>query len=233
MILDVDFEFARLSEDKEIAIFTMDPGLERYHKIIRRRLKTALVDTPIDAPVHTVQIRHALNDTPVPGLAMDYEKWEWSIDWRQLYTCYFGEQQLRDRLMSKWAKGNEEWTLEIKRKLDGGEIDVMTYLEKAVSEFGGGYKEAQKLARRARICRQYKQRDGYEYDFEQDGDLSQEKVILQRLTEKENLTYFEEYSDDEDEGDEEEEEQVSTIRTFPDPRVSLLTVLQVTLSYFE
>jgi hypothetical protein len=206
VVLDSAFDFDRLSEDKNVAIFKMKPPQERYHKALRRRLKGAVEDTPIDVPVHTVQIRRQLNDTPIPGLSVDYEKWELACDWRGLFTHFFGEEQLYNKYTKKWAKDKEAWTSDIQKQVARGEIDMMAAIEKAIHAFAGGSDESKKMARRARIRRQYRQEQGYEYDFEQDGDVGEEKAILKKLREREQFLFLEEYSDDEDAGADDEED---------------------------
>jgi len=206
VLLDASFDFDRLSEEKNVAIFKMDPGQERYHKVLRRRLQSAIEDASIHAPVHTIQIRRSLNDTPIPGLSVDYENWELSCDWRGLYTCFYGEEQLCHRSTQKWVKDREAWTSDIQKQVARGEIDMIGAMEKAIRAFAGGADEAKKMSRRARIRRQYQEEQGYEYDFEQDGDADEEKAILKKLGELEQLSYFEEYSDDEDTGEGAEDE---------------------------
>ena len=82
VILDIAFDFDRLSDDK-------NPGLERYHKVRRSRLKRAVDCPPIVTLSHTVQIRRIVKDTPIPGLSIDYNNWELTCDWQALYTCFF------------------------------------------------------------------------------------------------------------------------------------------------
>jgi hypothetical protein len=141
-------------------------------------------------------------------VSIDFEKWELSCNWRELYTIFYGEEQLCNKYTEKWAKDKEAWASDIQKQMARGEISMMAAVGKAVHAFAGGSDESKKMARRARIRRQYMRDEGYEYDFEQDGDLDEEKAIVGKLKERQQFLFLEEYSDDEDarEGSEDEED---------------------------
>jgi len=77
-----------------------------------------------------------------------------------------------------------------------------------LNEFSTSNDEGLKLARRARIKGQYKERDGTVWDPEKDGDITQEKQIMKNLASMRQMISLQNFSDEEDEsGDEEEEDE--------------------------
>jgi hypothetical protein len=128
-----------------------------------------------------------------------------TCDWRALYTRFFGEDKIYHDYLKKMVKEKEAWAFDMRQQMERGEINMLAVLERAVHTFADGSDDAKKIARRARIRRQLKE-EGVEPDFEQVFELEEEKVILKRLQEREFMSSFEEYSDDEDEPEESEEE---------------------------
>jgi hypothetical protein len=205
VVLDAHFDFDRLSEDKKVAVFKMDPGLEQYHKVERSRLKYAVHYPSITAPSHYVKIRRMVKDSPIPGLSIDYEKWELCCDWRALYTCFFGEDKLYHHHLTKFVKEKEAWASDMRQQMERGEIGMMALMMKAVHTFADGSDEAKKVARRARVTRQYKE-IGLDIEFEDEDEIAEERAILKGLKDMEFSAGFEEYSDDDGNAEESEEQ---------------------------
>jgi hypothetical protein len=207
VILDVAFDFDRLSEDKNLAIFKADPGQEQYHEFRRSCLQRAVDCPPIFDLSHIVQIRHIVKDTPIPGLSIDYENWELTCDWRALYTCFFGEEKMFHDHLSTWVKEKEASAADMWQQMARGEINMIAVLDKALNSFADGAEDAKMAARRARIRQQYKEKGWEEPDFEDEGVLADEKSILKRLKDTEYHAGFDTYSDDGGDPDEAEDEE--------------------------
>jgi hypothetical protein len=204
IVLDSEFDFSHLSEDKVTAIFRIEEFSGECKSVIRGYLRNYVEDMDVEAPRHTVQIRRDVNDTPIPRLSIDYDKLELSCNWRELYTRFYGEEQLYHKLTGAWVKSKEEWAEDLKVKTDRGEVDMMVAMEEAIYAFTDGPQDSRKIARRARIRRQFRELDGREWDVKRDGDLVEETWILSTLAQTQQLASMEEYSDDEGEWKEEE-----------------------------
>jgi hypothetical protein len=207
VILDVAFDFDRLSEDKNLAIFKAHPGQEQYHEVRRSYLQVAANCPPIFDLSHIVQIRRIVKDTPIPGLSIDYENWELTCDWRALYTRFFGEDKMFHDHLSTWVKEKEASAADMWQQMAQGRINMTAFLNKALHSFADGYEDAKMAARRARIRRQYKEKGWEDPDFEDEGVLAEEKSILKRLKDTEFHTGFDTYSDDGGDPDEAEDEE--------------------------
>lgn len=203
VVLDNDFEFNRLSEDMTTAVFRAADIEEGHEPELRNQLRLYLENMNFEEPKHTVTIRRELNDTPIPGFVVDYEALEVSCPWRDLYTAYYVEERLSKKLMAK----KEQLTEGLKAKFESGEMDMAQVIELAVKSIAEGETESRKTARRARIQRQFKQRDGTNWDFERDGHLEVEAKVTKRLIDLGNAVYLErDFSDDEEVGDDEDED---------------------------
>lgn len=210
--LGADFDFSSLSEDGITATFTVDTEHlpEDLHPRARRRLREYLGYMDIDFPKHTVEIRRDVNDGPIPGLSIDYDKLELSCNWRELFNAFYTEEYLYHKFTADAIKKRESWVAELKSRVDRGELDPMSVMTKVFTAFGDDTKESRKLARRARICWQFKQKDGTEWDFRRDGDEAEERKCLAELQNVRFQASFAEFSDDgseEDGGDEENKEE--------------------------
>ncbi|KAG4433100.1 hypothetical protein IFR05_011418 [Cadophora sp. M221] len=209
--LAAGFDFSSLSEDGITATFTVDVDdlPEILHTRARRRLREYVSDMDIEAPKHTVQIRRDVNDGPIPGLSIDYEKLELSCNWRELFGAFYTEEYLYHKFTLKALEKRAAWLEELKAKVDRKELNPMAVMKKALMAFEDDSKDSRKLARRARICWQFKKHDGTEWDFGRDGDEDVERVCLaeiQKTRFSASLEIFnDEESEDDDDGDEETE----------------------------
>ena len=198
------FEFLHLSEDKTQATFEIDQTDEKYKPKIRERLQDALENRLIEAPGYEIQIHRDINDGPIPGLSVDYENLQFTCDWREMYTIFYGEEQIFHGLLNKWVKEQEKWTIGLREKMERGELDMMKMVEQAFDGFASGSEDARKTARRARIRKEYLRLDGTEWDADRDGNERQETKALEMLKDSRIFCSFEEHSDDEDEDVEED-----------------------------
>jgi hypothetical protein len=153
-------------------------------------------------PRHPIKSRSAVW-FPIPGLRVDYEKWELSCDWRALYTCFFGEDKLYHHHSTKFVEEKEAWASDMRQQMERGETEMMAVMMKAVPTFADGSDEAKKIARRARIARQCKKK-GSETEFEDEEEIAEEQAILKGLKDMEFSAGLEEYSDDEVDAEESE-----------------------------
>jgi hypothetical protein len=76
-----------------------------------------------------------------------------------------------------------------------------------MSEFATSNDNGLKLARRARIARQYRELDGTIWSAEEDGYVEEEVKILKRLAIVRQMVGSQEFSEDEDEDDDDSEEE--------------------------
>ncbi|KAG4416013.1 hypothetical protein IFR04_010838 [Cadophora malorum] len=204
-----EFNFSSLSEDRSTATFTVDADElpENLHPRARKRLREYVNDMNIETPRHTVQIRRDVNDGPIPGLTVNYDKLELSCDWRGLFGAFYSEEYLYHKFTAKTLKDRASWLSELKSKVDSGELDPMKVMTQALTAFADDSKDCRKLARRARICWQFKNHDGTEWDFGRDGDEAEERKCLAELQKIRHFTSLEDFSDEEsEEGDDDDEE---------------------------
>jgi len=204
--LNSEFEFLHLSEDKTLATFQIDETDEKYKAIIRKRLREAVEDRIIEAPQYDIQIHRDINDGPIPGLSVDYENLQLTCDWREMFSIFYGEEQIYHQMLGKWVKDKEAWTIGLREKMERGELDMGKLIEQAIGGFASGSEDARKIARRARIRREFQRLDGSEWDAELDGDLELEKQALKHLKDSRYICSFETHSDDEDEDEDEDED---------------------------
>ncbi|CZS97853.1 uncharacterized protein RAG0_06741 [Rhynchosporium agropyri] len=205
------FNFSSLAEDGSTAIFSVDTAslTDELQPKARQRLRFDLSQSMIEQPQHTVQIRRDVNDGPIPGLSMDYEKLELSCNWRELYAAFYNEEYLYHIFTRKALKKRGPWLEGLKAQVDRGQLDPMAVMTKALTAFADDSKVCRKLARRARICWQYKKHDGTEWDFGRDGDEDTERNCLAELQNVRHFSSMEIFSDEESGEDDEEEEEDS------------------------
>jgi hypothetical protein len=156
---------------------------------------------------HSIQIRCDVTDGSIPGLFLDLNKLEFSCDWRESFTVFYGEQRLYHKLLAAWVKKQDGWADNLRTQMETGKINMETFMEQAVGAFASSHDKALKKARRARIQLQYKQIDRTDLDAEIDGDLVAERKVLKRLADISYMASFEEFSGDVEEEEEEEEEE--------------------------
>ena len=154
-----------------------------------------------------IQVHRDLNDTPLPGLSFDAENAHLSVNWRELYTRFYGEELLYHKGLQNWSTDNETLKEELAAKAGTGQAGMMEVLMKAMEAFTGGSDESRKVARRARIERQFGDMGG-EWKFEGNGDAREEKKTLDGLSKARQAVSLEEDSeyDRDDDGEEESEE---------------------------
>ncbi|KAF4627489.1 hypothetical protein G7Y89_g10664 [Cudoniella acicularis] len=209
IVLNLEYNFSHLSNDQRIAIFETDVGDPEYTTEIRQRLKGIIADQErllfIESPPFNVQIHRELNDTPIPGLSIDFENFNLSCDWRGLFTRFFGEEQIYHKYLTKWSENNKAWATRMGDQAARGEIDMMTVIQNALESFAGASDESRKKARRARLNKQGKEQ-GKDWDWDVIGDENEDKLVLKRIAEARQLASMGEDSDFDEEEDEEGEE---------------------------
>jgi len=176
---------------------------KQYNAIITERLKEATSGDNIEIPRHTIQICSDLTDGPIPGLSIDYEKFELSCDWKEMFTIFWSEVQMTSDITHDWVKNQETWMKGLKAKVQSGQLDMGAMMMEAMTGFANSNQNAAKEARRHRIKlliqKTYPERKGYEIDEEK------EKNILKELGKKRQIYSMIDDSGDEDEDAESEE----------------------------
>jgi hypothetical protein len=198
--LATEFKFKTLSEDKTDAIFEGNVFDEAYRTVIRSRLEERIADISHDTitdPHQHVQIGRDLNDTPVPGLTLNPNNFELSLNWREMYTRFYGEEMLYHQKLHDWVISKEIWTKGLAAKTERGEMDELDAFSLTLNAFGDASHESRKDARRARIKRQFRE-VGYEWDFEDSYNLCDEERILEGLKKSIQMASMADESDDED-----------------------------------
>jgi hypothetical protein len=113
-----------------------------------------------EKPPHTIQVRRELNDTPIPGLSIDYDTMTLSCDWRGLFSAFFAEEllvhNLQDRAMEKFQARRDTLIEDV----HAGRMDMVDALQQVLKIYEDESHKARKLARQARIRWQYEQ-EGY------------------------------------------------------------------------
>jgi hypothetical protein len=156
----------------------------------------------IEEPQHYVEVHRDLNDTPIPGFPIDYEKLELTCDWRGLYTRFYGEEQLYGKYTKAWVEEKENWTKSIREQVERGELEMMEAIQRAMHAFGKGSDNSRKKARRARMKHQFRER-GEEPNFDLpkglENDLLKKMALARQMASLENDSEYDFDGEDEDE----------------------------------
>jgi hypothetical protein len=136
-----------------------------------------------EKPPHTVQVRCELNDTPIPGLSIDYENMVLSCDWRGLYSAFFAEELLVDKIRDREMESFNTRRTALIDNVHGGQVNMIAAIQQMLGQYGNASDEARKQARRVRIQRQYEQ-EGYSGWKPSEGDTEEEDRINKTLKER-------------------------------------------------
>jgi hypothetical protein len=169
--VECQFTFSHLSEDKNTSVFADRRGdYEGYLKgtfddILREWASN--INLNFEDTHHTIEIASRdLNDTPIPGISINYEAAELSCDWRGLFTAFYCEQLLYERLMGKWERDEEPWTEEVKQSIvEVVSEDQHSWIDLLNPEDADKYvaeEWCRMRARRVRIARVREKGDGRE-----------------------------------------------------------------------
>jgi hypothetical protein len=208
-----EFLFAKLSENEITATLCVEEDTpDELKPAIKESLRTHVDSINIEIPHHTIQIRRDVHDGPIPAISVDYNKFEISLDWRGLFTAFYGEEQLYQKLTNKWASSQEAWKSRMAAKVTRGEIDMMQVITEASNAFAKGSEDCRKQARRARIRKQFRDLDGREFDFDQADSKAEHDALFKMKVQRDFASlYFtdegEGESDDEGEEDSEWEDE--------------------------
>jgi len=180
----------------------MEAAEENIHSIIRKRLREYTQEMDIETPQHTIQVRRDLSDGPLPDLSIDDDKFELSCNWRELYTIFYGEITISENLLKGWSESQKGWAEGMRAQMETGGMSMMSVLQQAMGAFASKNNDAIKIARRARVKRQFKLL-GKDWDPEVDGRPGLERDILKGLADVRQVCSMEEFEDDEfDDGEE-------------------------------
>lgn len=110
--------------------------------------------------------RQRSHDIPIPVISITYETAELSCDWRGLFTAFYCEQLLYERLMGKWEMDEELWTEEVKQSIvEVVSEDQHSWIDLLNPEDADKYvaeEWCRMRARRVRIARVREKGDGRE-----------------------------------------------------------------------
>jgi hypothetical protein len=189
-IVGITFEFMELSEDKTIAIFQGDIQNRSNEDCVKERLREAIMKTEdgnlhmhnIAVPQHTVQVHREINDTPIPGLEMDWDKMRLSCDWKAMFTRFYAEEKHYNRLMDTFLEDNKVAADEMKEKMERGLMSMGDLFKQAMEMVGDTNKISYKRARRARVSRMMQENNWGSWNWDQDEENKKnEKKVLSEL----------------------------------------------------
>ena len=84
--------FDRFANDGETVVFKIEDSAEEFMSEIMQRVSYCVdAESTIETPGHLVCFRGLVNDTEVPGLAVDPKLREISFDWRDMFAHFFAE----------------------------------------------------------------------------------------------------------------------------------------------
>jgi hypothetical protein len=151
-------------------------------------------------------VRRIVKDSPLPHPIFDKNTLEMSLDWRELFTAFFVEERAFSKMNADAFEQTHIWLEELKARVDRGEADVVELWSKASKALAENKHRSARLARRARIRRQYKEFQDYDWDIEVDWSKAQETKIIEQLICIENMScWAQDFSDDEFEEESEED----------------------------
>jgi hypothetical protein len=205
--LEVDFDFDRLSDDKSVAFFKVEPPIDpNWRETIVHELQRSTNARQFQSTLHIVRVRNHLNDTPIPSVRIDYNKMELSCDWRALFTHLYAEEVLCSNLLLNNSKLDVAKD-QMRDQIAAGQLDAGKAIEEALKLFGDLMDDNRKMARRARIWRLYEQNpDPENPDFHWEAgqsNMQTEKRIMEELKVAMFGASFDVDSDDESDGEEE------------------------------
>ncbi|KAI9702781.1 MAG: hypothetical protein M1836_007995 [Candelina mexicana] len=162
-----DWIFSHVSpDDKNIAIFVgAEEYLEEHKEAVPRILPSIIEERDLPdrlySPQHTVQIRREINDPELPGLSIDYEKLELSLNWRELYCNFFAEEKLITTILDQIHETDRHV---LHRKASAK--DMKKLMLAAIYKVHDVWEASRLEARRLRVRRQLREQQGIEYDEE-------------------------------------------------------------------
>ncbi|KAL9065882.1 MAG: hypothetical protein Q9161_007935 [Pseudevernia consocians] len=189
----ISFGFGRFANDGETAIFKVEDCAEEYMSEIMQRVSFCISTASIERPGQLVCFRGNVNDTDVPGLAVDKESREISFDWRAMFSRFCAEEKLKHYLYRKCL--SDEGDGGIKEKVDRGEADRSETMSALIGITVGSFDESRTYARRARIRRQW-EAEGQDCAFDE-GFKEEEEAALGAVKEMQLSANYFAYSDEE------------------------------------
>lgn len=99
----ISFDFDRLANDSQTAIFKIVDCAEEYMSEIMQRVTYCIAVSTVERPGHLICFRGVVNDTEVPEMAVDEESREISFDWRAMLSQFCAEEKLRDNYIRNYV----------------------------------------------------------------------------------------------------------------------------------
>ena len=98
----VPFSFHRLSNDGRTAFFRSPASDEMNQDLIFDSIDELSPEVLNDAS-QIVQIRNLVHDIYIPDLKVDKASKEISFEWPDLFSLFFAEEKVYDRIMQRWV----------------------------------------------------------------------------------------------------------------------------------
>lgn len=189
--LEIKYKFHAVSNDNKVATFEGDETGEKHRHLVGSVLSRTIEETAsiydIIAPTHQIRVHRRVNDTPIPCLALEYGTLQLSVDWRGMYTRFFGTEMLEketlDVLAAEYDKNIREE--ELKRKIrheTSGDMRIFVPGLQRVQDMLVLTDKAEVVARRSCIRRQFREIGAQpNWDFESPANWEEEDRIIRKL----------------------------------------------------
>ncbi|KAF9067550.1 hypothetical protein BDP27DRAFT_1422713 [Rhodocollybia butyracea] len=149
-----------------------------------------------------VHVRCEVNDIPLLGFEPDWDNLVIQFDWKQTFSAFFRE----DKEFHCRVEAQKADILEMRVKIDRGELDEMAMFSRMLDSFGGSYDKAHKEVCFDQICKNIWDSSGIKWTRELHGSDDDSDLAYKALKEARVIAGFEKYSDEEDEGGDDDEE---------------------------
>jgi hypothetical protein len=129
-----------------------------------------------------VLIDRDVNDGPIPGLSVndkDPKDLKLSCNWQKLLYYFYAEEHLYHAITARTREKRKSLLADLRVKADRGKMSISDMNKKVLEMLQNDSHTARKMARRARIQRQFMENNGPEWDFcRDDGNLAVEQRRL-------------------------------------------------------
>ncbi|KAJ8082634.1 hypothetical protein PM082_008489 [Marasmius tenuissimus] len=199
--LATEFSFSHLDpNDPTRAIFRDVECHDDFKPMLKRHLKSQFeYGNPVHCPKIVIQIRRQANDTLIPGLEFNFDDLEMKLDWKGMYSEWFKEEKEHTRYLANMVHDDGELAakaIEMREKVERGEMDMMESVEWAIKAFLNGHTDASQKIRAERIARNVRNDGGID-DWNDPDTRGYQRLKDMRLY----ISMEETYSDEEEEED--------------------------------
>ncbi|KAF9269822.1 hypothetical protein L218DRAFT_993813 [Marasmius fiardii PR-910] len=199
--LATEYTFSHLDlNDRTRAIFRDKECHQDFKRLMRRTLKEIFEEgNPVDNPQVVIQIRREASDTLIPNLEFDWNNLEMKFDWMGMYSEWFKEEKEHARRVEEMVDGTgglKVLALQMRQKVQNGEMDEMESFMVLLKSFAGGHEDTRKKLRAERIARNIRKQYGIlDYDVEDDEEVTESYKKLKTI--RHWIGFEDPYSDEE------------------------------------